>query len=253
MFRAGVYAGMFDQTILLAAPAGRKPVALFASFSAQIAAVGVLLLVPLLYHDVLPDVKFPMQLPLTLAPQVPPVEHTAAKSAPQSTRPSIFHTVFRLPTTILPLAPSTESAGTFVDAPPEADIVGTARAEVLSLLPHDRVLPKPLTPEGITTAPPSKPPSQLQVGGDVQAAKIINRVMPTYPLPARQARISGTVRLIGVIAKDGTVQKLQVVSGHAFLVQAALAAVRQWVYRPTLLNGEPVEVIAPIDVTFILQ
>jgi protein TonB len=244
---------MFDQSILLDASAGRKPVALFASFSAQIAAVGVLLLVPLLYHDVLPDVKLPMLLPLAFSPSAPPPEHTTAKSAARSTRPSILHTPFRLPTTISPLTSSTESTGTFVDAPPEAAIEGNGNSEVLSLFPQARVLPKPPVPEVITTKPSSKPLSQLQVGGDVQSAKIVNRVIPAYPLMARQSRISGTVKLIGVIAKDGTVQKLQVVSGHPFLVQAALAAVRQWVYRPTLLNGEPVEVIAPIDVIFTLQ
>jgi periplasmic protein TonB len=251
--RTGVYAGMFDQSFLLDAPAGRKPAALFASFSAQIAAVGVLLLVPLLYHDVLPDVKLPMLLPLAFSPQVPPVVRTAAKSAPQSTRPSILHPVFRIPTTILPLTPTTESTGALVEAPAIGDIVGTSHAEALPLLAQTRILPKPPTQEVVTPKPPSRPPAQLQVGGDVQAAKIINRVIPTYPAMARQSRIAGTVKLIGVIAKDGTVQKLQVVSGHPFLVQAALAAVRQWVYRPTLLDGEPVEVIAPIDVIFTLQ
>jgi protein TonB len=252
-YQAGVYAGMFDQSILLDAPAGRKPVALFASFSAQIAAVGVLLLVPLLYHDVLPEVKLPMLLPLAFLPQAPPPVQTAAKSAPQSTRPSILHPVFRIPSTLAPLTPSTESVGAFIDAPPVGDIVGTPHGDVLPFLTQARVLPKPLGPEVIPAKPPSKPAAQLQVGGDVQAAKITNRVIPTYPLMARQSRIAGTVKLIGVIAKDGTVQKLQVVSGHPFLVQAALAAVRQWVYRPTLLNGEPVEVIAPIDVIFTLQ
>jgi protein TonB len=55
-----------------------------------------------------------------------------------------------------------------------------------------------------------------------------------------------------VIAKDGTIRQLQVISGHPLLANAALEAVRQWVYRPTILNGEPVEVIAPIDVVFTL-
>ena len=77
--------------------------------------------------------------------------------------------------------------------------------------------------------------------------------MPAYPPLAKQARVSGTVRLIGVIAKDGTMQQLQMVSGHPLLVQAALDAVRQWLYRPTLLNGQAVEVIAPIDVIFTLS
>jgi protein TonB len=66
-------------------------------------------------------------------------------------------------------------------------------------------------------------------------------------------RISGTVQLLGIIAKDGTIQKLQVLSGHPLLRQAAIDAVSQWVYRPTILNGQPVEVEAPIDVIFNLS
>ena len=84
------------------------------------------------------------------------------------------------------------------------------------------------------------------------AAKIVRKVIPAYPPLARQARVSGTVQLLGVIGKDGTVQQLQVISGHPLLVSAAVEAVKQWLYRPTLLNGEPVEVVAPIDVNFTL-
>jgi protein TonB len=90
------------------------------------------------------------------------------------------------------------------------------------------------------------------IGGNVLAAKILSRVIPLYPSLAKQARIQGTVSLLGVIASDGTVRQLRVLSGHPLLVQAALDAVRQWVYRPTLLNGEPVEVQAPIEVHFTL-
>jgi protein TonB len=74
-----------------------------------------------------------------------------------------------------------------------------------------------------------------------------------YPPLARQTRISGTVRLHAIIAKDGTVQQLEVLSGHPLLVQAALDAVRQWRYQPTLLNGEPVEVDTTVDVIFSLN
>jgi protein TonB len=97
--------------------------------------------------------------------------------------------------------------------------------------------------------PPSKP---VQIGGNVLEAKLVNRVMPAYPQLARQARISGTVRLEGIISREGRVINLQVISGHPLLIKAAVEAVRQWIYRPTLLNGQPVEVIAPIDVHFTL-
>jgi protein TonB len=107
---------------------------------------------------------------------------------------------------------------------------------------------------GSTAAPP--PPKaalkRITVGGQVQAAHLVNKVQPGYPPLARQTRISGTVKLHAIIGKDGVVQQLQVVSGHPLLVQSALDAVRQWRYQPTLLNGEPVEVDTEIDVIFSL-
>ncbi len=93
----------------------------------------------------------------------------------------------------------------------------------------------------------------MRVGAGVQAARLIKQVIPQYPQLARQARISGTVHLVGIISKTGAIEKLEIVSGHPLLVRAALEAVRLWVYKPTLLNGEPVEVIAPIDVNFTLN
>lgn len=84
-------------------------------------------------------------------------------------------------------------------------------------------------------------------------AKLVRKVIPEYPPLAKSARISGLVRLIGTIGKDGAIRNLQLVSGHPMLARAALEAVRQWVYKPTLLNGMPVEVIAPIEVNFTLS
>ncbi len=108
---------------------------------------------------------------------------------------------------------------------------------------------------GVGGAPPPPKPAQSRIrqGGAVTAASLINRVQPNYPPLARQTRISGTVRLHAIISKDGTVQQLEVLSGHPLLVQAALDAVRQWRYRPTTLNGEPVEVDTTIDVIFSLN
>ena len=74
-----------------------------------------------------------------------------------------------------------------------------------------------------------------------------------YPQIAKVARIQGMVRVEGVISRDGMIQKLRVISGHPLLVQAALDAVKQWRYSPTLLNGEAVEVQTTIDVNFTLS
>ncbi|MBV8846017.1 MAG: energy transducer TonB [Bryobacterales bacterium] len=111
--------------------------------------------------------------------------------------------------------------------------------------------PEPMRPTVAPTKPPAAEP--LQVSSEIQSAKIIRKVVPVYPPLARQARISGTVKLMGIIAKDGTVQKLQVISGHPLLQKAALDAVSQWLYQPTILDGQPVEVIAPIDVLFTIS
>ncbi len=106
---------------------------------------------------------------------------------------------------------------------------------------------------GVKAPPPPKvTPKRVMVGGNVQAARLVNKVQPLYPPLARQTRISGTVKLHAIIGKDGSVQQLVMVSGHPLLVQAALDAVKQWRYQPTLLNGEPVEVDTEIDVIFSL-
>jgi protein TonB len=91
------------------------------------------------------------------------------------------------------------------------------------------------------------------VGGNVQGAKLIKKPTPSYPPLAKQARIQGTVKFTAIIGKDGTIQNLTLVSGHPLLVQSAQDAVKQWVYQPTLLNGEPVEVVTEIDVNFTLS
>ena len=108
-------------------------------------------------------------------------------------------------------------------------------------------------------APAPAPPSDqdaakpVRVPGKVQQTRLIRAVKPVYPDLARQARIQGVVRLKAIIAKDGTVHDVEVVSGHAQLVQAAVDAVRKWRYQPTLLNGLPVEVLTTIDVVFYLN
>jgi protein TonB len=102
-------------------------------------------------------------------------------------------------------------------------------------------------------APGPAEPKVIRVGGNVMEAKLIHRVIPEYPKLARDMRISGIVRLAGIIGRDGKVRELKVMQGHPLLVNAAVAAVGQWLYSPTLLNGEPVEVIAPIYVNFTLS
>jgi periplasmic protein TonB len=94
------------------------------------------------------------------------------------------------------------------------------------------------------------PTKRVRQGGTLMAAKIVERVQPIYPPPARKARISGAVNLHAVIGTDGAVKQLEVISGHPILVQSALDAVWKWRYRPTLLNGEAVEVDTTVEIIF---
>jgi TonB family protein len=102
-------------------------------------------------------------------------------------------------------------------------------------------------------APPANGMMRVRVGGNVQAANLTRKVTPAYPPLAKQARISGTVRFTALIGTDGSIVSLQLVSGHPLLVQSAQEAVSQWQYKPTLLNGAPVEVITQIDVNYTLS
>jgi protein TonB len=93
-------------------------------------------------------------------------------------------------------------------------------------------------------------PTRIRVGGNVQDARVMHRVDAMYPPLAKQARIEGTVALDVLIAKDGHVMQVQNREGPAALIQAAVDAVKQWIYEPTLLNGNPVEVSTTVDVNF---
>ncbi|HNY41101.1 MAG TPA: M56 family metallopeptidase [Bryobacteraceae bacterium] len=107
-------------------------------------------------------------------------------------------------------------------------------------------------PHIVNIVPAEPGVKRITVGGSVQQANIVRKVEPEYPPLARQARIQGTVRFTAVLATDGSVKQLTLLGGHPLLVQAAKQAVEQWTFRPTLLNGEAVEVITNIDVGFTL-
>src|SRR5665811_1312261 len=96
-------------------------------------------------------------------------------------------------------------------------------------------------------------PTRIRISGGVTKGLLIQRTEPTYPTLARAARVQGDVILSAVIDTNGQIQNLQLVSGHPMLVPAAIAAVKQWRYKPYLLNGQPVEVETTITVIFTLS
>ena len=205
----------------------------------------------------------PLQ-PLPPFPRVPksvqlvpgPIHGSTSSSAVIRIPAKPFVVPSRIPTAIAEIhdspemmaaAPEIGRVGSFADGVPYGDprlAIGSGRSVTT---PPPPLPPPPVKPEQPTSA------KKVHIGGKVMEAKIVKRVLPVYPPLAKQARISGTVRLEGVISRDGRIVNLQVLYGHPLLTQAALQAVSQWLYQPTLLNGEPVEVIAPIDVHFTLS
>ena len=105
----------------------------------------------------------------------------------------------------------------------------------------------------LAKTPEPTPVKRIRVAARVAEANLIHDVAPTYPPEAGRARIEGTVVLMAVIGKDGSVQDVRVESGLPLLAQAAIDAVKQWRYRPYLVNGEPVEVDSRITINFTLS
>lgn len=118
---------------------------------------------------------------------------------------------------------------------------------------HREPVPPPSPASETTQADTSsQTPKRIRVGGSVASAMLIHQVAPVYPSTAKAAHISGTVMLHAIIGTDGTVQNLQFVSGPPLLMKSAMDAVQQWIYKPTLLKGEPVAVDTTISVVYTL-
>jgi periplasmic protein TonB len=240
---------MFEQSLLIDHSGTRRTATFAVSLTAQILVAGVLLIAPLFYHEVLPASLMHVTAPvLTMwrPPEAPVVEsrptaRTSGLAAP---------TVFRPPVVLHSDYPDAGMIVVDLDAPAPLPSPGIAFP-----IGSSTTLPRFEGPKAAPVKPEIAKPVEtpVLVGGDVQSARLLKQIVPAYPPAARQLRISGTVHLLGIIAKDGTIQRLQVLSGHPLLRQAALDAVSQWIYRPTILNGQPVEVEAPIDVIFTLS
>jgi periplasmic protein TonB len=207
----------------------------------QAVILAVLILIPLIYTEALPKA---MLSTLLVAPPPPP----PPPPPPQPIK-TIIKPVARLIQSGKLMQPHSipHEVAVFKEAELPPDVINNAGATggVFGGIPG----------QGMGTAmapPPPKPtaPQRVKQGGNVTAASILNQTRPVYPALARQARIQGNVVLHAIIDKEGKVAQLEVISGHPLLVQSALDAVKQWRYKPTQLNGDPVEVDTTITVTF---
>jgi periplasmic protein TonB len=244
---------MFEQSILVGQPA-KKTWTLAISLVAQTSFVLIVSLIPLIYTDKLPGLtKWTQNLAApSPPPAAPPAIETRAVSRPVRESP-VFAVPPRIPRTV---AVVNDDLSQRIDAASDG-VVGslgppTMTGAVTQLFTS--ILPAPRPPEPpLTVRPPESTREPLKVSQGVQEAKLLRKVIPLYPPLAITTRTQGTVHLIGVIGRDGSIRDLQVIDGHPLLVRAALDAVKQWIYKPTLLNGTPVEVVSPIVVTFTLN
>jgi periplasmic protein TonB len=248
---------MFEQTLLTQPPSARKTGALAASFLAQSCVLGVLLVGPLLFTHGMPLVIPNMGLPVfvkPLTPERPPEVEQPITRAPsgESVRPA-FQPLY---VTRVPTGPIREEiVGDVPELNDQSVPRGTSPTEIggnLSLPPYVAVIPRAEIVKPVVTAP-EQPAKPTAINSGVLASKLVTRVLPQYPALARQMRISGAVRLLAIVGKDGHVQSLRVIEGHPMLREAALNAVKQWVYSPTYLSGQPIEVEAAIEVNFNLN
>ena len=252
---------MFETAVLSSGPQTKRMWTTLMGFSGQAALLTGLVLSPMIWPSSLPKVVWSS---ITLAPPAPPppppgpapqivprvrvIPGFHAFTQPPAVPPRVLHVddLAEAPPTGPFVVGGIEGAATRGGASGSiiGDIIGSVGPAVPAYHP-----PIPVVNVAPAPAAPAKPARITQL----QMAEPIQRVQPVYPPLARAGRIQGTVELMGVLGTDGRIHEIKVISGHPFLSKAAVDAVMQWVYRPTLLNGQPVEVQAPIKVRFILN
>src|SRR5258708_3632983 len=218
----------------------KRGVTTFVSFALQVALVGVLVFIPLLFTEALPKQQL---MKFLVAPPPPPPPPPPPAAAPvkivKQIQTDIVNGQLRTPTKI----PEKVQMIKEEEAPPPAMASTGVVGGVPGGLPGGwggagvgRILSA--TPVAV---PKVATPQRVRVSQGVSAGLLVRKVNPNYPPLARQARIQGQVLLQAEISKDGSIQNLRLISGHPMLAPAAIEAVKQWKYKPYLLNGEPVE------------
>ena len=219
----------------------RRGLSAAASFTVQAMALSLLLLIPMLM------VPGPPRLLLWESPIAPPPAPAALPGPQHQVQHSTnMNAGVLVPPTVIPLTIADLHETAIADAPDGRDlgvIGGTGpRARVANSIGDVAV-----------AAPPIPAPSHPIKVSHWAEGNLIYRVQPVYPPLARQARIQGAVQLRAIISKAGTIERLALESGHPMLATAAIDAVRQWRYRPYLLNDEPIEIETEITVNFVLS
>lgn len=229
---------------------GKRGATTLLSFVLQAILLGILILIPLIYTEALPKQQL-MTFLVAPPPPPPPPPPPAAQQIKvvKQIVSEINNGQLRTPTKI----PEKVQMIKEEEAPPAAGIGGVVGG-VPGGIPGGQMggVIGGIISSTPVAVPKAATPTRVRVSQGVSQGLLIHQVKPTYPPLARQARIQGSVVLQAVIAKDGTIQGLKVVSGHPMLTGSAVEAVKQWRYKPYFLNGEPVEVETVVTVNFTL-
>jgi periplasmic protein TonB len=220
------------------------------SFVLQVALVGILVLIPLLFTEALPKTQLMTFLVAPPPPPPPPPPPAAAVKVVKHVQTDIINGQLRTPSKI----PEKVQMIKEEEAPPPvasmAGVVGGvpgAAGGQLGGVIGGIISSAPVAVPKVAT------PQRVRVSQGVTQGLLIKKIQPAYPPLARQARIQGAVLLQAEISKEGTIENLRLISGHPMLAPAAIEAVKQWRYKPYILNGEPVEVETQITVNFTLS
>lgn len=237
---------MFADALLDSHHLSRRGWATLTSFGIQAIAVAFLLAIPMFYTQVLPQMRVTPHLIASLGDNAP--QPSASRQAVRG-EPSIYTelriNVLTAPRSVLLVT----STGPDIEAPNLP--IGSADASRIG--PGSPVgVFHSLDQVAVRVTPPPPVAAKTPRISVMMEGSLIHRVDPVYPSLARAARVQGTVMLAAVIGRDGSVQNLQLLSGHPLLTTSAIDAVRQWRYRPYVLNGSPIEVDTQITVKFIL-
>src|ERR1017187_10211845 len=222
------------------------------SFVVQCLLLGVLLIVPLMFTDVLPQQQL-LTFLMAPPPPPPPAASVAAAKVVRVVESDLLNGRLRAPSKIPQNVqmiredePPPDLSGGGVPGGVPGGIPGGQLGGVIGGILGSNALAVPRLVSPVPT-------TRIPISQGVTEGRIIQKIEPQYPPLARSARIQGQVVLAAVISKSGEIENLVLVSGHPLLVPAALEAVRKWRYRPYLLNGEPVEVETTITVNFVLS
>jgi periplasmic protein TonB len=221
------------------------------SFVLQVALIGVLVLIPLLFTEALPKTQLMTFLVAPPPPPPPPPPAAAPVKVVKQIQTDIINGQLRTPTKI----PEKVQMIKEEEAPPPMSSMAGVVGGVPGGVPGGQM--GGVIGGIISSAPVAVPkvatPQRVRVSQGVTQGLLIKRIQPAYPPLARQARIQGTVLLQAEISKSGDIENLRLISGHPMLAPSAIEAVKQWKYRPYILNGEPVEVETQITVNFTLS